>query len=110
VKINLDETASRWQTTARTFAEEELMPCEIEAEMNEGKLPADTVARHKRLAIELGFSCCLGTTWPGYQCTLLVFSRAASMDVRSLHGRSTATLHSSDERWVAEGMLCDYRK
>jgi alkylation response protein AidB-like acyl-CoA dehydrogenase len=56
VKINLDETASRWQTTARTFAEEELMPCEIEAEMNEGKLPADTVARHKRLAIELGFS------------------------------------------------------
>jgi acyl-CoA dehydrogenase len=55
VNINLDDTASRWQATARQFAEEELIPCEVEAEMNQGKLPADTVARHKRLAIELGF-------------------------------------------------------
>lgn len=56
MKINLDDTASRWQTTARTFAEQELIPYEIEAEMNEGRLPPDTVARHRRLAIELGFS------------------------------------------------------
>jgi alkylation response protein AidB-like acyl-CoA dehydrogenase len=56
VRINLDDTANRWQATARKFAEEELIPCEIEAELNNGKLPADTVARHKRVAIELGFS------------------------------------------------------
>jgi alkylation response protein AidB-like acyl-CoA dehydrogenase len=56
VRINLDDTANRWQATARKFAEEELIPCEIEAELNEGKLRADTVTRHKRMAIELGFS------------------------------------------------------
>ena len=56
MRINLDDTANRWQATARKFAEEELIPCEIKAELNEGKLPADTVTRHKRMAIELGFS------------------------------------------------------
>ncbi len=56
MRINLDDTANRWQATARKFAEEELIPCEIEAELNEGKLRADTVTRHKRMAIELGFS------------------------------------------------------
>ena len=55
MKINLDDTAKHWQATALKFAEEELIPCEIEAEMNGGKLPADTVARHKRLAMEMGF-------------------------------------------------------
>lgn len=56
MKINLDETAGRWQSVARKFAEDELIPCEVEAEMNEGKLPADKVKRHRRMAIELGFS------------------------------------------------------
>lgn len=56
MRINLDDTANRWQAAARKFAEEELIPCEIEAELNEGKLRADTVTRHKRMAIELGFS------------------------------------------------------
>ena len=56
MQINLDDAARRWQAAARKFAEKELIPCEIEAEMNEGKLPADKVAHHKRLAIELGFS------------------------------------------------------
>jgi len=55
VNINLDETATRWQSKARKFAEDELIPYEIEAEMNEGKLPADTAGQHKRMAIELGF-------------------------------------------------------
>ena len=56
MNINLDEAATRWQAKARKFAEEELIPCEIEAEMNEGKLPADTLARHRRIAMKLGFS------------------------------------------------------
>ena len=42
MKLNLDNTAQEWQAKARRFAEEELIPCEIDAEMNEGCLPDDT--------------------------------------------------------------------
>lgn len=56
MNINLDETATHWQAKARKFAEEELIPYEREAEINAGKLSAETLARHKRIAIELGFS------------------------------------------------------
>jgi alkylation response protein AidB-like acyl-CoA dehydrogenase len=56
VKLKLDETALAWQAKARRFAEEELIPCEIEAEMNGGRLPPNISKRHKKLAIELGFS------------------------------------------------------
>jgi alkylation response protein AidB-like acyl-CoA dehydrogenase len=45
-----------WQEKARRFAEEELIPCELEAEMNQGRLPPDVSKRHKEMAIELGFS------------------------------------------------------
>ena len=33
MQINLDDAARRWQAKARKFAEKELIPCEIEAEM-----------------------------------------------------------------------------
>jgi len=56
VQIKLDDTASDWQTRARQFAEQELIPCEVEAEMNQGKLPAATSASHKKQAVALGFS------------------------------------------------------
>ena len=42
--------------TAARFATEELIPWEVEAELNEGRLPPEVKSRHKRLAIELGFS------------------------------------------------------
>ena len=54
--LNLDKTALEWQEKARRFAEEELIPCELEAEMNSGRLAADVSKRHKKMAIELGFS------------------------------------------------------
>ncbi len=56
MKIQLDSTATEWQAKAREFAEKELIPCENEAEMNGGRLPAEVSARHKRMARELGFS------------------------------------------------------
>jgi acyl-CoA dehydrogenase len=56
LKLNLDRTALEWQEKARRFAEEELIPCELEAEMNGGRLPAEVSKRHKKMAIELGFS------------------------------------------------------
>ena len=54
--LNLDKTALEWQEKAQRFAEEELIPCELEAEMNGGRLAADVSKRHKKMAIELGFS------------------------------------------------------
>jgi len=56
VKILLDATATEWQEKARRFAEEELIPFEVEAEMNGGMLPEDVSKRHKHRAIELGLS------------------------------------------------------
>ena len=54
--IALDPTARDWQSRAFTFATEELIPWEVEAELHEGRLPPEVEKRHKKLAIELGFS------------------------------------------------------
>lgn len=45
-----------WQRKAREYAETELIPHEETAEFNEGVLPPAVAARHKALALELGFS------------------------------------------------------
>lgn len=57
MKIMLDATATAWQQKARQFAEQELIPFEVEAEMNGGVIAPEVRARHKKRAIELGFSC-----------------------------------------------------
>ncbi|HWN06932.1 MAG TPA: acyl-CoA dehydrogenase family protein [Steroidobacteraceae bacterium] len=54
--IALDATARDWRDRAFMFATEELIPREVEAELNEGRLPPEIEKRHKKLAIELGFS------------------------------------------------------
>jgi acyl-CoA dehydrogenase len=56
MQLHLDEEARRWQQVARTFADEELMPWEVEAELNGGNIPAERRARHQQRARELGFS------------------------------------------------------
>ena len=57
MKLHLDRSTTKWQEKARRFAEEELIPFEVEAEMNGGKLPDEVSKRHKKMAIDLGFSC-----------------------------------------------------
>jgi alkylation response protein AidB-like acyl-CoA dehydrogenase len=52
----MDEATRAWQEKSRRFAVEELIPYEVEAEMNGGRLPPEVSKRHKELAIELGFS------------------------------------------------------
>jgi alkylation response protein AidB-like acyl-CoA dehydrogenase len=54
--IELDDGARRWQTTARDFVDRELQPWEVHAELHEGTLPPEVRARHRKLAVELGFS------------------------------------------------------
>ena len=56
MKIQLDKHTQEWQEKARHFVDEELIPSEIEAEMNNGKLPKQVSQRHKQIAIELGLS------------------------------------------------------
>ncbi len=56
MRIMLDEQARSWRDRAARFANEELIPWEVEAELHEGKLPPEVKARHKQLAIELGLS------------------------------------------------------
>ena len=56
MKLQLDAVTRKWQKKARHFAEDELIPHEVEAEMNSGRLPRAVSQRHKEMAIELGFS------------------------------------------------------
>jgi alkylation response protein AidB-like acyl-CoA dehydrogenase len=56
VDVALDSTARDWRDRAFRFATEELIPWEVEAELHEGRLPPEVEKRHKKLAIEHGFS------------------------------------------------------
>jgi alkylation response protein AidB-like acyl-CoA dehydrogenase len=56
VEIPLSNDAKGWQRIAREYADEYLQPHEVEAELNEGELPAEVTARNKKRAIELGFT------------------------------------------------------
>ncbi len=56
MEIPLSKDARKWQRIARQYADEYLQPHEVEAELNEGVLPAEVTARNKQHAIELGFT------------------------------------------------------
>lgn len=56
MKIELSDSALKWQAIAREYADEYLQPHEVEAELNDGVLPAEITKRNKARAIELGFS------------------------------------------------------
>jgi len=56
LKIELSTDARHWQTIARDYADEYLLPHEVEAELNDGVLPVEITKRNKKRAIELGFS------------------------------------------------------
>jgi alkylation response protein AidB-like acyl-CoA dehydrogenase len=56
LKIVLGKNALEWQERARDFAVNMLQPHEVEAEMNNGELPAKVRKQHKSRAIELGLS------------------------------------------------------
>lgn len=56
MKIELSQDARKWQTVARKYADEYLQPHEVEAELNDGELPAETTERNKLRALSLGLS------------------------------------------------------
>ena len=56
LKIELSKDALHWQAIARQFADDYLQAHEVEAELNDGVLPAQITKRNKKQAIELGLS------------------------------------------------------
>ena len=56
MELFLDDSVLKWQAKARAFAGQELQPWELEAEFNNGVIPAAVRQRHRQLAVELGFS------------------------------------------------------
>src|SRR5262249_37643592 len=52
---SLPAQARQWQAKARRFAEE-LIPHEMTAELNEGRLPPEVERRHQEMATGLGLS------------------------------------------------------
>ena len=56
MKIELNDSALEWQAKARTYADEYLLPHEVEAELNNGELSAELTKRNKQRAIELGLT------------------------------------------------------
>jgi acyl-CoA dehydrogenase len=45
-----------WQQRIRAFTDEELIPWEVEAEMNDGVIPEEASRRHRELADEMGLN------------------------------------------------------
>ena len=54
--IDISKDALAWQKIARAYADDYLLPHEVEAELNDGVLPAEITRRNKERAIELGFT------------------------------------------------------
>jgi alkylation response protein AidB-like acyl-CoA dehydrogenase len=52
--FTLPDEARRWRDKVKAFVDEELVPLEIEAEMNDGRLGEEALRRHERLAVEMG--------------------------------------------------------
>jgi len=54
--IEISKDALAWQKIARSYADKYLQPHEVEAELNDGVLPAEVTKRNKQRAIKLGFT------------------------------------------------------
>ena len=56
MKLDLSQSALEWQAKARAYADEYLLPHEVDAELNNGELAPELTQRNKERAIELGLS------------------------------------------------------
>ena len=71
MKPELSKDALRWQAIAREYADQYLQPHEVEAELNDGVLPAEITKRNKARAIELGLSAIdVPKAWGGLELSM----------------------------------------
>ena len=101
MRIELDERALEWQRKAREYADEYLQPHEVEAELNNGELPAEISTRNKKRALELGFSRVdVPEAWGG-----LALSMTEQVAIWEQMGRVTNALSwcfSEPQSWMFE--------
>jgi alkylation response protein AidB-like acyl-CoA dehydrogenase len=68
----LPPSARAWQEKVRRFVAEELIPYEVEAEMNHGELPPEIRKRHKQKAREIGlYALAIPRALGGQELTML---------------------------------------
>ena len=48
--------ALEWQKKVRKFVNDELIPWEVHAEMNNGELPKDIEKKHNKIALSMGLA------------------------------------------------------
>jgi acyl-CoA dehydrogenase len=56
VSFCLPASAVDWQNRVRAFVDSELKPLEVEAEMNDGRIPGELRKRHEKFAIDAGIT------------------------------------------------------
>ena len=54
MSFELPADARAWQARARAFVDEDLIPWEVEAELNNGEIPAEVRDRHRATAQDMG--------------------------------------------------------
>ncbi len=101
MQIRRDEESAAWQAKARRFVDEELIPHEIEAELNQGELATEVKQRHRSVAHELGFSRMdVPESYGGLQ-----LSQVTQVAVWEQIGRATNALgwvFSEPQQWMFE--------
>ena len=101
--IDLPENAKKWTSIAEGFLEE-TMPWEVEAEMNEGKLPEKIDAEHRQMAIDHGLSSMdIPKSYGGQELSIL-----EQVVVWEVLGRGTNALtwcFSEPQSWMLDA--CD---
>ena len=101
MEIQLSDEARAWQAKACSFADEELAPWEVEAEMHGGELPAEVRQRHRTQAYALGFAAMDVPKSHGG----LALSTVAQLAVWEQFGRITNALawcFSEAQQWMFE--------
>ena len=98
--INLPDNAEEWAACAQKFLDT-TMPWEVEAEMNEGKLPDEIDKKHRQMAIDMGLSCMdIPKIFGGKELSII-----EQVAVWEVLGRSTNALtwcFSEPQAWMLE--------
>ena len=98
--INLPDDVKAWIETAESFLKE-TKPWEVEAEMNNGKVPEEIDAKHRQMAIDLGLSSMAMPKRIGAK----ELSNLQQVAVWEVLGRSTNALtwcFSEPQKWMLE--------
>jgi acyl-CoA dehydrogenase len=104
--FSLPPDAITWRDKARSFVERELIPFELEAEMNEGRIAPEIRKRHERAAIDMGLTL-MDVPRPHGGLALPVLTQVAIVEQ---FGRATNALgwcYGEAQGWMFEACNAD---